>query len=55
MNTRIIDLKGDLCQIVEQINNAAWDASNDLSKYEVESLRAYLQRQVIGYTYQLNT
>ncbi len=45
MKIRIIGLSDDLHLLVEQINSALWDASNEMSKYDAESLEAYLQRQ----------
>lgn len=45
MKARIIDLNDDLPRLVDEINNASWDESNEMSQYDVESLRAYLRRQ----------
>ena len=35
----------DLTQLVNEINNASWDMSNEISEYDAESLFAYLERQ----------
>lgn len=45
MNTQIVNLDDDLHRLVQQINSASWDESNEMSEYDVESLKAYLHRQ----------
>lgn len=45
MKACIVDLDDDLHRLVEQINSASWDESNEMSQYDVESLRKYLNRQ----------
>jgi aminoglycoside 6'-N-acetyltransferase I len=34
----------DLQELVAEINQAAWDGANDMAEYDVDSLRAYLER-----------
>lgn len=41
----VITLNNDLARLVEEINQAVWDAANDISPYDVESLSAYLARE----------
>lgn len=45
MKARTIDLDDDLHRLVNEINSASWDDSNEMSRYDVESLKAYLSRQ----------
>ena len=45
MTVKIISPSDDLIQIVDEINNASWDESNEISKYDAESLLSYLKRQ----------
>lgn len=45
MNVKIINLNDDLHRLVGQINNASWDRLNEMSKYSVVGLKAFLQRQ----------
>lgn len=37
--------KNNLQQVVDEINQSAWDDDNDLTAYDVDSLRAYLGHQ----------
>lgn len=45
MKVRKVGVDDDLHLLVEQINGAAWDEANEMTEYDVESLKAYLQRQ----------
>lgn len=45
MQSRIINFDDDLTHLVQQINKASWDESNEMSEYDVNSLKVYLQRQ----------
>ena len=45
LETTVIDLNHDLDRLVAQINQAQWDEANEMSTYDSESLRAYLERQ----------
>ena len=42
---KIINPKDDLQKIVDEINSASWDETNEISKYDVESLTNFLNRQ----------
>ncbi len=42
---RIITIDDNLPQLVEEINQASWDDANEMSKFDVEALAAYLKRQ----------
>ena len=45
MEVVVVTIQDDLSKLVEEINQASWDASNDISEYDEEALRAYLSRQ----------
>lgn len=45
INVEQINIQDDLSQIVSDINGAEWDDDNEISPYEVEPLKVYLQRQ----------
>lgn len=45
LKARKISLDDDLLNLVEEINRASWDEANEMCEYDVESLRAYLERQ----------
>lgn len=45
MEVRDVTLDDDLDQLVADINRASWDEANEISGYDVGSLRAYLKRQ----------
>ncbi len=42
--TKWVTESDDLDAIVADINNAQWDAANEMTTYQVESLRYYLQQ-----------
>jgi len=41
----LINTESDIEKIVAEINSATWDDANDLCQYDVEGLRAYLQKE----------
>jgi len=41
----VITSGDNLQQLVDEINQAAWDHANDISRYDVAALSAYLERQ----------
>lgn len=45
MTVSIITADSDLQGLVDEINQASWDDANEMSKYDVEALSAYLKRQ----------
>ena len=45
VHARRITIESNLDQLVREINAGEWDEANDLVAYDVESLRAYLDRQ----------
>lgn len=45
LSTRLLTEADDLEAIVTDINEAQWDAENDMADYDVESLRHYLNQQ----------
>ncbi|TGD76236.1 GNAT family N-acetyltransferase [Mangrovimicrobium sediminis] len=45
MKTQIVTICDDLDHLVQQINCASWDDSNEVCEYDVESMKEYLQRQ----------
>lgn len=45
LSVRAVTRSDDLEGIVTEINEAAWDATNEISRYDPESLAAYLARQ----------
>lgn len=45
MDIRVITTQDDLESLVEEINGASWDDANEISEYNEEALRAYLQRE----------
>ena len=44
MKAKEITLDDDLHSLVMEINHASWDEANDMSEYDCESLRTYLER-----------
>lgn len=44
MKAREITLDDDIHSLVAEINHASWDEANDMSEYDCESLRKYLER-----------
>lgn len=40
-----ITLEDDLDSLVAEINNSYWDEPNEISEYDVGSLKAYLKRK----------
>lgn len=45
INVGRVTIDSDLDTLVQEINGASWDAANDVSTYDTESLTTYLQRQ----------
>ncbi len=45
MRAKTVTSEDDLDRLVQQINCASWDASNEMAEYDVESLMTYLLRQ----------
>ena len=45
IDVNVITLSDNLQNIVDEINNASWDGSNEMSPYDIESISAYLERQ----------
>ena len=45
MITNLISAADDLELLVDEINQALWDNANDMSRYEVDALLNYLERQ----------
>ena len=45
MKARKISPDEDLHRLVEEINGASWDEANEMTRYDVEGLQAYLERQ----------
>lgn len=45
MEVKVVTLKDDLETIVAEINDASWDAANEIPEYTVSALKAYLQRE----------
>ncbi len=41
----VVTLDDNLQQLVDEINQAAWDDANEMSEYDVAALSAYLDRQ----------
>ncbi len=41
----VLSIDDDLEQLVDEINEASWDDANQMSKFDVEALSAYLSRQ----------
>lgn len=41
----VITLSDDLQRLVQEINQASWDDTNEMSKYDSAALSAYLKRQ----------
>ncbi|MDH3642103.1 MAG: GNAT family N-acetyltransferase [Gammaproteobacteria bacterium] len=41
----VITIHDDLQRLVEEINQASWDDANEMTRYDVEALSAYLERQ----------
>ncbi len=41
----IVTVDDDLALLVDEINQAAWDAANEMTVYDVPSLRCYLEHQ----------
>jgi ribosomal protein S18 acetylase RimI-like enzyme len=44
MILKVLELGDDLEKLVDDINSALWDEANEMPKYDVESLHAYLER-----------
>lgn len=42
---KLITTDDDLSQLVDEINQAVWDNTNDMSVYDVDALTAYINRQ----------
>jgi len=45
IETAVVNAQDDVAQLVDDINRAAWDDTNEMSAYDVPSLLAYLERQ----------
>ncbi|GAB1264708.1 hypothetical protein NBRC116493_04650 [Aurantivibrio infirmus] len=45
MDIKIFSLKDDLEKVASEINNAAWDAANEIPEYTATALKAYLLRE----------
>ena len=45
ISVTIITIRDDLQRLVDEINQASWDDANEMSRYDVEALSAYLERQ----------
>lgn len=45
ISVRVVARSDDLEGIVTEINEAVWDDTNEISRYDPESLAAYLKRQ----------
>jgi len=45
LKARKISQYDDLRSLVEEINRASWDEANEMPEFDVESLKAYLERQ----------
>ena len=45
ISVRVVARSDDLERIVSEINESSWDDENEMSKYDAESLAAYLERQ----------
>ena len=45
ISVRVVIRSDDLEGIVAEINEAAWDDANEISRYDADSLAAYLERQ----------
>ena len=45
LETFVVEANDDLAELVDQINQSEWDAANEMSKYDIGSLRSYLERQ----------
>lgn len=45
MQTHFVTPEHDLASLVADINNASWDAGNDLSAYDTAALKVYLERE----------
>jgi len=45
LETEFLSENDDLDSIVAQINDAHWDADNEIETYDAAALRAYLQKQ----------
>lgn len=45
ITTSVISASDDIKLLVDEINQALWDAANDMSRYDVEALLSYLERQ----------
>jgi ribosomal protein S18 acetylase RimI-like enzyme len=45
ISVRVITTDDDLLQLVDEINQASWDATNDMTVYDVDGLTAYLNHQ----------
>jgi ribosomal protein S18 acetylase RimI-like enzyme len=45
ISIRVVARSDDLERLVTEINEAAWDDTNEISRYDPESLASYLERQ----------
>ena len=45
LSVNTVEREDDLNRLVEEINQAVWDAGNEMSTYHVAALAAYLERQ----------
>lgn len=45
IEVKVVTSSDDIQTLVEQINQAVWDDSNDMCEFDVASLKAYLNRQ----------
>jgi hypothetical protein len=45
LKARKISLDDDLLSLVDEINRASWDETNEICKYDAEGLKSYLERQ----------
>lgn len=45
IKVQVVTTEDNLDEIVMQINRASWDEANEISTYDVEALKAYLERQ----------
>ena len=44
IETRTVTRDDDVVRLVDEINGASWDAANEMVRYEVQALQAYLDR-----------